>query len=86
MSDEKLTEEGKNPVESNEELSEKELARRKMLKRAVLGSGIVASSPLWIGPVVNTVILPAHAQASSSSTTSSSTTYSLGPPVSSTPV
>jgi len=82
MSDEKLTEEGKNPVESNENLSEKELARRKLLKRAVLGSGIVASSPLWIGPVVNTVILPAHAQASSSSSTS---TYTLGPPVSSLP-
>jgi len=80
MSDDKLTEEGKNSVESNEDLSEKELARRKLLKRAVLGSGIVASSPLWIGPVVNTVILPAHAQASSSSTT---LTYSLGPPVSS---
>jgi hypothetical protein len=85
MSDDKLTEEGQNSVDSNENLSEKELARRKLLKRAVLGTGVVASAPLWLGPVVNTVILPAHAQASSSSTTSTSTTYTLGPPVSSLP-
>ena len=77
MSDVKLPEEGENSVDSNENLSEKELARRKLLKRAVLGTGIVASAPLWVGPVVNTVILPAHAQASGPSSTSTSTSTTI---------
>jgi len=67
MSDTKLPEDGPNSVDANEILGEKELARRKLLKRAVLGTGVVASAPLWVGPVVNTVILPAHAQASATS-------------------
>jgi hypothetical protein len=75
MSDSKLPEEGHNEVQPDESLSEKELARRKMLKRAVLGTGVVATAPVWMGPVVNTVILPAHAQASSFSSTTH--TYSF---------
>ena len=49
---------------ANSNLSEKERARRKLIKRAALGTGLAASSPVWVRPVVNTVVLPAHAQAS----------------------
>ena len=64
--------------DASSKLSEKELARRKLIKRAALGTGLAASSPVWVRPVVNTVVLPAHAQASGplspTSSTSSSTT------------
>ena len=63
---------------TDSKLSDKERARRKLIKRAALGTGLAASSPVWVRPVVNTVVLPAHAQASGplspTSSTSSSTT------------
>lgn len=74
MTDKKLPEDGQNGVDVEETLSEKEISRRKMLKRAVLGTGVVATAPAWLAPVVNTVILPAHAQASSFSSTTATFT------------
>lgn len=64
-------------------LDKKERARRKLLERAALGTGLIASSPLWVRPVVNTVVLPAHAQASgplspTTDTSSGSSTSSSG--------
>lgn len=39
--------------------------RRKALKRLILGGGVLASMPdRWTKPVVESVLLPAHAQAS----------------------
>ena len=49
---------------TDNKLSDKESARRKLIKRAALGTGLAASAPVWVRPVVNTVVLPAHAQAS----------------------
>lgn len=77
MTDTKRPENGETGINEEEVLSEKEIARRKMLKRAVLGTGVVASSPVWLAPVVNTVILPAHAQASSFSSTTGTFTSPL---------
>lgn len=52
----------KNPESSNT----KETARRRILKRLVAGGGIVATGRImpddWHKPVVESVILPAHAQ------------------------
>ena len=76
MSDPNVPEEGHKDPEQVENLSEKDLERRKLLN-VVLGTGIVASSPAWVRPVVNTVILPAHAQASVFPTTSS---FAFTPP------
>ncbi len=53
-----------------EQLTEKELARRKMLRKAALGTGAAITAPVWVKPVVNTVVLPAHAQTSSPPATS----------------
>lgn len=54
----------KNP----ESQKSKETARRRVLKRLVAGGGVVATGKImpddWHRPVVESVILPAHAQTS----------------------
>ncbi len=50
---------------SDVRLGEKEIARRKMLKKLALGAGLAATSPVWVKPVVKTVILPKSAMAAS---------------------
>lgn len=41
------------------------VSRRKALKKLILGGGVLASMPdRWSKPVVESVLLPAHAQAS----------------------
>ncbi len=47
-------------LDSNESSVQK---RRSVLKGALLGTGSAAALPdAWINPVINTVIVPAHAQ------------------------
>jgi hypothetical protein len=57
----------------DKQLTEAEQARRDMLRKAALGTGAVVTAPVWVKPVVNTVIIPAHAQMSGATTTASST-------------
>ncbi len=47
------------------EQAEKLQAKRKMLKKLAVGAGIAATSPVWIKPVVKTVILLKSAMAAS---------------------
>ncbi len=56
-----------NTEASDEQLNDKEIAKRKMLKKLALGTGVAATSPLWVKPVVKTVILPKSAMAASCS-------------------
>ncbi|MDB4049219.1 hypothetical protein N9485_03310 [Luminiphilus sp.] len=74
---------------TDSKLSDKESARRKLIKRAALGTGLAASAPVWVRPVVNTVVLPAHAQASgllspTTTTTSGPTTTTTSGPTTTT--
>ncbi len=61
---------------SDVRLDEKEIARRKMLKKLALGTGVVATSPVWVKPVVKSVLLPRSAMAASSTVT-----VTVAPPV-----
>ncbi|MCP4090684.1 MAG: hypothetical protein GY746_12995 [Gammaproteobacteria bacterium] len=58
-------ESGPDTEASDEQLGEKEIAKRKMLKKLALGTGLAATSPAWVKPVVKTVILPKSAMAAS---------------------
>ncbi len=61
---------------TEEKLESKEIARRKVLRKAVLGTGAIASAPAWLKPALDTVVLPAHAQASTTTTLTTTTTTS----------
>ncbi len=54
-------------LDSNESSVQK---RRSVLKGALLGTGSAAALPdAWINPVINTVIIPAHAETTDGSDT-----------------
>ena len=58
----------KSPEWQQNQQRAKETARRRVLKRFLAGGGVVATGKMmpddWSKPVVESVILPAHAQAS----------------------
>ena len=81
MSNDKVTTDAETDLPENEaSTTEKNIeSRRKVLKGTLAGAGATALMPEgWINPVINTVVIPAHAQMSPNAATSSASTTSPG--------
>lgn len=59
----------------------REVARRKVLKRLLVGGGVAAGAKMmpdeWHKPVVESVILPAHAETSQENRTQQNVTFQM---------